>query len=70
MCDVGNVCKDETWNADMKLDDSLTEGITMTWKVTAEIFLFDSTMLALEDDNLRLRSKMCAVLGLIGNHDR
>ena len=47
----------------MKLDDNLTKGITATWKVTVELLLIDVTMLSLDNNHLRLRSKMCAVLG-------
>ena len=39
----------------MKLDDRLIEGITMIWKVAVDIFLFDSIILSLDDDHLRLR---------------
>ena len=69
MCDVGNVCKDETWNADMKLDDSLTEGIAVTRKVAMEMLFLDSTILPLDDDHLRSRSNFFAVLGSTRNHD-
>ena len=68
-CNIGNACKDEMWNAEMKLDDSLTEVINMMWKVAVDLFLFDSTTLSLDDDYLRLRSKFCATLGLMRNHD-
>ena len=54
--------KDEMQNEDTKLDDSLTEAITMMWKVAVDIFLFDSTMLSLGDNHLLLRSKACATL--------
>ena len=53
----------------MKLDNSFTEGIDMTWKVTVEILFLDSTMLSLDDDHFRLRSKVCAALGLMRKHD-
>ena len=51
----GNACTDEMWNLCMKLDDRLIEGITMIWKVAVDIFLFDSIILSLDDDHLRLR---------------
>ena len=53
----------------MKLDNSLTEVIPMMWKVDADLFLFDITMLSLDDDHLRLRSKICAVLGSIQKYE-
>ena len=46
------------------IDDSLPEGITMMWKVDIDVLLFDRIIL-FHDDHLRLRSKMCATLGLM-----
>ena len=66
--DFGNVYRDETLNADTKLDDILTEGISMMWNVYVELLLLDSTMLSLDDDHLYLRYKICAVLVLMKNH--
>ena len=62
-------CKDETWNSGTKLDDSLTEGIGMMWNVAVELLFIDRTTLSLDDDHLRLRSKICAVLCLMRKHD-
>ena len=53
----------------MKIDESFTEGITMRWKVASDILLNDSTMLYLDDDHLRMRSNICAALGLMRKHD-
>ena len=47
----------------MKLDDDLTEGIAAMWKVDVDILLLDSTISSLDDDHLRLRSKICTTLG-------
>ena len=52
----------------MKLDDDLTEGITATWKVAVDLLLLDSTILSLDDNDLRLRSKVCAALGSMRKH--
>ena len=53
----------------MKLDDNLIEGITIMWKVAVDLLLFDSTILSLDDDHLRLTSKICTTLGLIRNYN-
>ena len=66
---VGDAHEDEMWNPDMKLDDILTEGITMMWKVDVDLLLFDITTLSLDDDRLRLRSKICTALGLMRKNE-
>ena len=65
----GSAHEDEMWNAHMKLDQSLTEGITVMCKVSVELLLLDSTNLPLDNDHLRLTSKICATLGLILKND-
>ena len=56
------------WNAKMKLDDGLTEGIPIVWKVTSDISLFYSTMLSFANDRLRLRYYLFSKSGLIRKH--
>ena len=67
--DASNSHKHETCNVDMNLDDILTEDISMTWKISVNILLLDSTMLSLGDNYLRLRSKICVTLGLMQKHN-
>ena len=60
-CNASNACKDEIWNVGMKLDDMLTEGILMIRKGAVDILLLYGTILSLDDDYIRLRSKICSI---------
>ena len=48
-----------------EVDDSLTGVFAMMWNANVDLLLLDRTILSLDDDHLRLRSKICATLGLI-----
>ena len=43
----------------MNLDNSLTEGITMMWKVDVDILLFDSTKVSLYNDRMHPTMMVC-----------